>query len=86
MGCPMRKVSAAEANRHFSKILRDVQAGETIIVTSRGKPVAEIVRHQPVDAESEIERRTRLRREFLEELSKRPVLNLPKMTRDDFYD
>jgi NADPH:quinone reductase-like Zn-dependent oxidoreductase len=28
----MKTVSAAEANRHFSKILRDVQAGETVLV------------------------------------------------------
>lgn len=34
----MRNVSAADANRHFSRLLRDVQAGETVTVTSRGFP------------------------------------------------
>jgi prevent-host-death family protein len=38
----VKNVSATECNRHFSKILRDVRAGETVIVTLRGKPVAEI--------------------------------------------
>ena len=38
----MRRVSAADANREFSKILRQVRDGETITVTSRGEPVAVI--------------------------------------------
>lgn len=38
----MRTVSAADANRHFSRILRDVQSGETVTVTSHGTPVATI--------------------------------------------
>jgi prevent-host-death family protein len=38
----MRTVSAADANRHFSRLLRDVQSGETVTVTSRGLPVATI--------------------------------------------
>lgn len=39
----MRHVAAADANREFSKILRDVRSGESVIVTSRGEPVAVIV-------------------------------------------
>ena len=35
-------VSAAEANRNFSALLRRVQQGERVIITSRGRPVAEI--------------------------------------------
>ena len=38
----MKTVSAANANRHFSKILRDVRAGETVLITSRGEPVGQI--------------------------------------------
>jgi prevent-host-death family protein len=45
----MRNVSAADANRHFSRILRDVQGGETVTVTSRGNPVATI---QPANSAS----------------------------------
>lgn len=36
-------VSAADANRRFSEILRKVRAGRTVIVTSHGAPVARIV-------------------------------------------
>ncbi len=42
----MRNVSAADANRHFSRILREVQSGELVTITSRGQPVATIA---PVD-------------------------------------
>jgi prevent-host-death family protein len=38
----MKTISAGEANRHFSSMLREVINGETVIVTSRGKPVATI--------------------------------------------
>lgn len=38
----MRQVSAADANREFSRILREVRQGETFTVTSRGEPVAVI--------------------------------------------
>lgn len=36
-------VSAAEANRQFSTILRGVRAGRSYLVTSHGRPVARIV-------------------------------------------
>ncbi len=36
----MRTISAAEANRQFSKLLRDVKEGESVAITSHGQPVA----------------------------------------------
>ena len=36
----MQTMTAANANRHFSSLLRDARAGQTIQITSRGKPVA----------------------------------------------
>jgi prevent-host-death family protein len=36
-------VSAAEANRHFSQLLRSVRNGNSYVVTAHGKPVAKIV-------------------------------------------
>lgn len=36
----MRHVSAANANRHFSKLLRDVKAGVPVTITAHGLPVA----------------------------------------------
>lgn len=40
-------VTAADANRYFSRILRSARAGKTITITSHGKPVAQL---GPVDA------------------------------------
>jgi prevent-host-death family protein len=38
----MKTISAGDANRHFSSVLRDVATGEVVTVLSRGKPVATI--------------------------------------------
>lgn len=38
----MKSISAADANRHFSDLLRDVATGQVVTVVSRGKPVATI--------------------------------------------
>ena len=37
-----KAVSAADANRRFSELLRTVKKGRTVIVTSHGQPVAKI--------------------------------------------
>ena len=37
-----KAVSAADANRRFSELLRTVKTGRSVIVTSHGKPVAKI--------------------------------------------
>ena len=50
----MRTVSAAEVNRQFSHILREVRDGESILVTSHGTPVAAIV---PVDRKASTKQR-----------------------------
>ena len=39
----MREVSLREANQHFSACIAEVEAGERLILTRRGEPVAEIV-------------------------------------------
>jgi prevent-host-death family protein len=38
-----KTVSAADANRKFSELLRGVRKGRTYLVTSHGKPVAKLV-------------------------------------------
>jgi prevent-host-death family protein len=42
----MRTVTASDANRNFSGLLRDVASGQNILILSRGTPVAKI---SPVD-------------------------------------
>ena len=47
-----RFVSAADANRQFSEILGQASRGETVIITRRGSPVAQLVPfgRPPIDA------------------------------------
>ena len=42
-----KTVSAAEANRDFSKLMRLAESGEEVIVTSRGQPRIKLVRIEP---------------------------------------
>ncbi|HEY2048615.1 MAG TPA: type II toxin-antitoxin system prevent-host-death family antitoxin [Caulobacteraceae bacterium] len=38
----MRIVTAREANQNFSRLLTEVEAGETVVVTKHGRAVAEL--------------------------------------------
>jgi len=74
-----KAISAAEANRKFSQVLREVREGSSYIVTSHGKPVARIA---PVnEARSERAKRALLRR-----LSAQPVRNIGRWNRDQLYE
>lgn len=82
-----RTISAAEANRSFSRLLRAVREGDSFTVTSHGQPVARIV---PC-ADGEEAERTRRREAwhaFIEELRARPAMDPPigPWTRDELYD
>ena len=76
-----RIITATEANQRFSEVLRDVSAGESFTVTSRGKPVAEIT--PPKTAK-------RLSKEDLkalwEEMDRYPPLITGEWTRDELYE
>ena len=76
-----KRVTAAEANRNFSAILRDISAGDSVVVTVHGRPVAQIL---PFDSDSETRNAARL--ELLARLAVQPALGLPRFSRDDFYD
>ena len=77
----MRTVSAAEANRQFSHILREVRDGESILVTSHGTPVAAIV---PVDREAST--RVRAKEALLSRLRDQPAVDIGPWTREDLYE
>ncbi|KAA2237897.1 type II toxin-antitoxin system Phd/YefM family antitoxin [Salinarimonas soli] len=79
----MRRVSAADANRHVSKLMRAAMAGETVIVTDRGRPAVKIEAIRPAPGD---EKPSEAFAAFLDELRSRPVLNGDRLTRDDFYD
>jgi prevent-host-death family protein len=79
----MKTVSAAEANRSFSKLLGGINKGEQYTITSHGKPVAQLL---PIDTSDEEGRKELARLRLFEALEARPVLNLPRFTRDEIYD
>ena len=39
----MREVQASDAKTHLPRLLDDVEAGETIVITRHGKPIARLV-------------------------------------------
>ena len=74
-------VSAAAANRDFSKLLRDVREGGSYVITSHGKPVAKIVPFITEDRVADAARTTLLTR-----LRAQPVVNIGRWTRDELYE
>ena len=73
-------VSAADANRNFSHILREVRGGASYVVTAHGKPVARIVPCEPADTARATARATLLQR-----LRDQPVTDIGPWNRDDLY-
>ena len=45
----MREIGAFEAKTHLSALLDAVAAGESVIITKRGRPVARLVPHDTED-------------------------------------
>lgn len=76
-----KAVSASDANRRFSEILRKVRQGRSVLVTSHGKPVARIV---PV-ADDE---RTAgsARSALLVRLRAQRAVKIGRWTRDELYE
>jgi prevent-host-death family protein len=75
------EVSAADANRRFSELLRRARDGHTTVITSHGRPVARLV---PMTAEDE--RRAAARRALFTRLREAPVVDAASWTRDELYD
>lgn len=74
-------VSAADANRKFSLILRGVREGNSYVVTSHGRPVARIV---PADRREGMA--SGARAALLSRLERQPVINAGRWTRDELYE
>jgi len=76
-----KSISAADANRRFSEILRTVKAGESVVVTSHGKPVAKVVPfvEQEVTAQG-------ARRALFDRLRAQRPVKVGQWTRDELYD
>ena len=74
-------VSAAEANRRFSRLLRDVRAGRSFVVTAHGRPVARIV-----PAVEDQSTRQAAREALFRRLDSQPVQEIGPWNRDALYD
>jgi prevent-host-death family protein len=76
-----KTISAADANRRFSELLRTVQKGQSVVVTSHGKPVARIM---PVVRNDRAAQRART--VLFARLKRERVVNSGRWTRDELYD
>jgi len=76
-----KAISAAEANRKFSQVLRGVREGQSYVVTAHGKPVARIV---PATQRDRVAAKARA--VLFARLRSQPVIDIGKWTRDELYD
>jgi prevent-host-death family protein len=78
-------VSAAEANRRFSQLLRGVREGRRYIVTAHGRPVAQLVPAADADSEERRVRKAALRA-LLDRVAEQQVIDIGRWTRDELYE
>jgi prevent-host-death family protein len=76
-----KPVTAADANRKFSKLLQAVREGQSYVVTSHGKAVARIV---PAGRDGGVARGARA--SLLKRLRSEPVVRIGRWTRDELYE
>lgn len=74
-------VSAADANRQFSRLLQGVREGRSYVVTSHSRPIARLT---PVEASDPV--REKAREVLFERLRGQPDANIPKWARDELYE
>jgi len=77
----MKTISAGDANRHFSSLLRDVATGEIVTVLSRGKPVATISPARSGGSEREA-----AKLHLLGRLRQQKASGARNWTRDELYE
>lgn len=76
-----KTVSAAESNRNFSRLLRQVGEGKTYLVTSYGRPIAKIA---PVDFNEASSKKARA--SLLKRLRSERVVNIGPWRREELYE
>ena len=77
----MKTMCASEANRQFSKLLREVAEGEDVSIVSHGRTVAKIV-----SAAHEAKSREMARGALMARLSRQAATGERDWTRADLYD
>lgn len=79
----MKTIAAAEANRQFSAVLREVAQGTRVLITSRGRPAATI---EPVRPGSPRSAPGAAKPRLLEHLANVKACGARDWTRDELYD
>jgi prevent-host-death family protein len=74
-------ISAADANRRFSLLLRKIREGRSYVVTSHGKPVARLI---PVGKHEDVA--TGARAALVSRLEKQPIVQAARWRRDELYE
>lgn len=74
-----KTISATEANRHFSRILREVEAGDSFTVTSHGRTVARIAPAPELGSAEAVSR-------MVEKLKTLPRITVGPWTREELYE
>jgi prevent-host-death family protein len=75
-----KAVSAADANRKFSKLLRAIREGHSYVVTSHGRAVAKIVRVEKGAVTPGA------RSALLKRLRSETVVTIGRWNRDELYE
>lgn len=75
------KISAADANREFSRLLREVRDGSSFVVTSHGRPVARFV---PATELGQVARAAK--QILLERLRRQAPADVGRWSREELYD
>lgn len=80
----MKTISAREANQSFSKLLAAAEAGEEIVITRRGRPVATLRAHDP--ARDDPERQAAVNRIIAMMRNAPPLGTARRVSRDEIYE
>jgi prevent-host-death family protein len=74
-------ITAAEANRSFSKLLRAIREGRSYVITAHGRPVAWIGPVPDGDATA-----AKAKEALLARLEAQPVTDIGHWIRDELYE
>ena len=80
-----KSVSAADANRKFSELLRGVRQGRSYVVTSHGEPVAKLV-PAAQDARIKAGARSALLARLKSQPAVKDIKSRRRWTRDELYE
>ncbi len=76
-----KAVSAADANRNLSQLLRGVRQGKSYVITSHGRPIARIV---PTAESRAVQERARAA--LFQRLEAQRAIDIGRWDRDELYE